>query len=362
MNRRALQLGIIAIIVIAVVAGAVYYMTQEGERGELLVYVYDSFMAYGKEGEKKLDTLIRSFEEKYNINVTVKKFDSAQDAYNAVLNEIELGKKTADVIIGITPSLAAEGKKKGIFEKIDVDVSNVNRTVMSILDPEGYVIPLDYSYLAMIVDTDRLNVTDLSLEDFALSSELASKLIVINPTTSGTGLEFLYWQYAYYEYILGENWTVWWKSIINKAYVASSWSSAFDIFYGDQNRPIMVSYATDPAYSYYFYNSTNLRAFVSHHEGYYYGWMYVEGVAVIKGTEHLKEAKLFVEYLLSEDFQKEIPLNNWMYPVIPVALPEAYKYALDTSKVIPLNDKMPPESIEALKKYLTVEWLKIIKE
>ncbi|RLF65996.1 MAG: thiamine ABC transporter substrate-binding protein, partial [Thermoplasmata archaeon] len=192
--------------------------------------------------------------------------------------------------------------------------------------------------------------------------ELASKLVVINPTTSGTGLEFLYWQYTYYEYVLHQNWTTWWKAILDKAYIASSWSSAFDVFYGDQNRPMMVSYATDPAYNYYFYNSTNLKAFVSEHDRSLYGWMYVEGAAIIKGTDNLEGAKLFIEFLLSEEFQREIPLNNWMYPAVSVELPEAYDYALDTSNVIPLNEMLSIEEIVSLKEYLTTEWLKIVKE
>lgn len=362
MERRTIQIAVIAIIGIIVLVGAIYYVfIQERRPSELLVYVYDSFMAYGEEGDAKLDQLIKAFEEQYNINVTVKKFESAQDAYNAVVNEKELGKKTADVLIGITPSLAADGKARGLFEKISIDLSKVNNKAISILDPEGYVIPIDYSYLAIIVDTDRIDVDKISLEDFASSPELASKFIVINPTTSGTGLEFLLWQYAYYEYVLHQNWTTWWESILDKAYVAPSWSEAFDIFFGDENRPIMVSYATDPAYSYYFYQSTNLKAFVSEHNGNYYGWMYVEGVAVIKGTENIDAAKLFVEYLLSEEFQKEIPLNNWMYPVIQVDLPEAYDYALDVSNVIPLNDMIPIETLDSLKEYLTTEWLKIVQ-
>jgi len=50
-------------------------------------------MAHGKDSEKKLDELINIFEERYGINITVKKFKSTQDAYNAVVNEIELGKR-----------------------------------------------------------------------------------------------------------------------------------------------------------------------------------------------------------------------------------------------------------------------------
>lgn len=354
----------VILIVIAILIGATYYayFYPKKPSGELLVYVYDSFMAYGKDGEKKLDELIDAFEQKYGINVTVKKFESAQDAYNAVVNEIELGKKTADVIIGLTPSLANDAKKRGILEKISVELSSeINEYAVNILDPEGYVIPIDYSFLAIVVDTNRIDIEKISLEDFATNPDLASKLVAINPTTSGTGLEFLYWEYTYYEHVLNENWTVWWEAVKDNVYVASSWSTAFDIFYSDEyNRPIMVSYATDPAYSYYFYNATNLKAFVFEHDGKQYGWMYVEGVAVIKGTENLDAAKLFVEYLLSEDFQREIPLNNWMYPVISIELPKAFAYALDTTDVIPLNEELSVDEITALKEYLTTEWLKIM--
>jgi thiamine transport system substrate-binding protein len=38
--------------------------------------------------------------------------------------------------------------------------------------------------------------------------------------------------------------------------------------------------------------------------------------------------------MLTEDFQKEIPLKQWMFPVIDVELPEVYQYAVVPEKIL----------------------------
>jgi thiamine transport system substrate-binding protein len=51
----------------------------------------------------------------------------------------------------------------------------------------------------------------------------------------------------------------------------------------------------------------------------------IEFVGILKGTQHRKLAEKFVDFMLSVDFQEDMPLNMFVFPVNPKAqLPEAF--------------------------------------
>ncbi|OQY10350.1 MAG: thiamine ABC transporter substrate-binding protein, partial [Marinitoga sp. 4572_148] len=116
--------------------------------------------------------------------------------------------------------------------------------------------------------------------------------------------------------------------------------------------PMMVSYATDGAYSYYYYNSTKYKAFIPE-EGAY---VQIEGAGIVKGTKNFELAKRFIEFLLFDEFQKDIPLNQWMFPVINTEMPEAFNYALVPEKIVTISSEDINENME---KWLE-EWEEIM--
>jgi thiamine transport system substrate-binding protein len=61
--------------------------------------------------------------------------------------------------------------------------------------------------------------------------------------------------------------------------------------------------------------------------------------------------------MLTKDFQKEIPLTNWMFPVNrSVGLPESFKYA--PSPAITLS--FDPYIIKENQKKWIDDWLKVV--
>ena len=56
-------------------------------------------------------------------------------------------------------------------------------------------------------------------------------------------------------------------------------------------------------------------------------YMQTEGIGILKNAPHMDAAKKFLDFVLSEDFQNELALTNWMYPVIETKLPDSYKSA-----------------------------------
>jgi thiamine transport system substrate-binding protein len=94
-------------------------------------------------------------------------------------------------------------------------------------------------------------------------------------------------------------------------------------------------------------NSTRYLA-VPMEEGFY---RQIEGMGIVKGAKHPELAKKFIDFMLTEEFQKEIPLTQWVFPVNPkVQLPKSFDYAAKTDTFLSLE----PELID--EKYDT--WLK----
>ena len=56
-------------------------------------------------------------------------------------------------------------------------------------------------------------------------------------------------------------------------------------------------------------------------------YMQTEGIGILKNAPHMDAAKKFLDFVLTEDFQKELALTNWMYPVIETPLPDSYRSA-----------------------------------
>ncbi|MBA3874328.1 MAG: ABC transporter substrate-binding protein, partial [Anaerolineae bacterium] len=55
----------------------------------------------------------------------------------------------------------------------------------------------------------------------------------------------------------------------------------------------------------------------------------IEFAGILKGTKNLESAQKFVDFMLSQPFQEDMPLQMFVFPVIPKAvLPEVFtKYA-----------------------------------
>lgn len=333
--------------------------------GSLVVYTYEGFMKWGKEPKKTWDKIFGTFERRYGVKVEVREFPGMREALLALIAEARRGAVKADVIIGLTPILLGEAKEHGVVEKYKPRRANeVKEGLVELLDPEWYASPFDYSIIAFVYDKKHVSeelMAHLSFESF-YNESLARMLVVENPLKSSVGVSFLYWQYVTFERLLGKDWKEWWLKVKEYIKVAGSWGEAYDIFLkGLEGRHIVVSYGTDPAYSYYFYNSTRLGASVVEYDGAKYSWLQVEGVALVKGAPHPKLAKEMIEWLLSPEVQSLIPVNNWMYPASKlVKLPPCYAYALSPEEVKPVNGLVSLGELAEVRKTLLESWLELI--
>jgi thiamine transport system substrate-binding protein len=302
----------------------------------LTVYVYDS-LDWIKKGT------IQKFEKMYGVDVNVVVLGDGGN----VLARLKMEKKNpkADVVIGLDQSLSVLAINEDLIMPYKpLNISKIKSDDL-IYDKTYHLIPYDYGAIAIVYDPEKLDVVPKSFEDL---TKMNKKLIIQDPRTSSTGQAFLLWTIAVYK----DQWKDFWKRLKPAILtVTPGWSEAFAKFESGE-APMMVSYATDGAYSYYYYNSTKYKAFIPE-EGAY---VQIEGAGIVKGSKNIELAKRFIEFILFDEFQKEIPLNQWMFPVIDTELPEAFKYAIIPNKILTVS----PEDIDKNMEKWLEEWEEIM--
>jgi thiamine transport system substrate-binding protein len=306
-----LRMALIVLLLATATAGLGAAPAAEPE-SELVIYVYDSFVSeWGPAGK-----VIPKFESQTGAKVTAL---SAGDAGQVLARAIlEKANPQADLVLGIDNNLLA----RALEEKVLQPYTSPNLKLVPPelrFDPTHSVTPFDYGYFAVVYDSQALSQPPAGLEDLA-SPRFKGKLILEDPRTSSPGLGFLLWTIAIY----GRDWTAYWQRLRpNILTVTDGWDSAYGMFTSGE-APLVLSYTTSPAYHLEYEKTERYRAAIFR-EGNY---LQIEGIGILRGARHPELARKFIDFVLSEAFQKEIPLTNWMYPVLPsVGLPDSYRLA-----------------------------------
>ena len=310
----------------------------EGGEKTLLIYTYDSFASEWGLAPK----VIPVFEKKTGIKVKLVSFGGSGQVLQKAMLEKDAPK--ADVLIGIDNNLLGKAKASGVLTPYRSPlVQKISKGLH--FDPEYYVTPFDYGYLSIIYDSEVLENPPTSLEELA-QKKYEKSLILMDARTSGPGLGFLYWTIAVYK----ENYLDFWKRLSPSILtIADGWSSGYGLFTNGE-APMVLSYSSSPVYHVAYEKSTRYKA-TAFKEGLY---MQIEGAGIVKGAPHRKEAEAFIDFMLSEDFQKEIALTNIMFPANDeVTLPESFSHAIKPSKELQLE----PADIESKGKGWISSWV-----
>jgi thiamine transport system substrate-binding protein len=259
--------------------------------------------------------VLRDFTRESGIDV---KILHAGDA-GAALNQAILTKDAplGDVFFGVDNTLLSRALDAGIFEPYrSPALTHVPATYR--LDAKNRVTPVDHGDVCINTDTTWFAGHHLdaptTLDDLA-DPAYRGLLVTENPATSSPGLAFLLATVAHF----GEGgWRDYWDRLrSNDVQVVSGWEEAYNGAFsageGAGDRPLVVSYATDPAAAVYFADpkptTSPVGTVVSScfHQ--------VETVGVLRGTEHEAAARRFVDFLLSERVQADVPLQMFVFPV-----------------------------------------------
>ncbi|MFX1252947.1 MAG: thiamine ABC transporter substrate binding subunit [Promethearchaeota archaeon] len=334
---------------------------------ELVIYAYESLLAWGEDPEAVTEAVFTAFEQKEGITVKLEYFSDAGDMLIRLVEEKD--DPQADIAIGIDNSMIHHAKEEGIFTSFyPTNLSDIPNWLYSNLDSDHFINPYDYGLIGLIYHKEALNETVLPdpnsfVLDDLLNETLANMFVTEDPTTSSPGLGFLLWTIAIYDKILDQDWTNWWRQIADKVSIKESWGDAWTLWATEgSGKHILVSYGTDAAYDYWSTGETpSIGVLLSHEGGQSNAWLQIEGIGIVNNTAHQEKAEKFVDWFLSKTIQEYIPENNWMFPANQYAeLPDSYQYAVNLTGINLLNDLIPPEELQEYLGTWMNAWLEAI--
>ncbi len=265
------------------------------------------------------------------------------------------GQPEADVLFGIDNTFLQRALEADIFiPYASPGLSTVPDDLK--LDSGNRVTPIDYGDVCLNVWTDSFpNGGPGSLDDLT-KPDFASSFVTMDPESSSPGFAFLLATVATY----GEDgWQDYWQQLADGGVtVTSGWSDAYygQFVAGGGDKGIVTSYATSPVAEMIFATSDVSEpptAVVADS-----CFRQVEFAGVLAGTEHRDASALLVDFLLSDTFQADIPLNMFVFPASStVETPPSFEqWATKVTDPLILD----PSEIEENRSRWTEEWAEIV--
>ena len=308
----------------------------------LTVMTHDSFAVS--------EDVVKAFEEANNTKVI---FLQSGDA-GEVLNKAILTKDAplADVLFGVDNTFLSRALDADIYDVYQSPALNDVPAEFK-LDPSNRAVPIDYGDVCINYDkkyfADKNLAVPQTLEDL-LNAGYKGLLVVENPATSSTGLAFLLATIAHF----GDSFPFYWRSLKeNGLVVVDGWETAYYTNFsgssGHGPQPLVVSYATSPAAEVMLSEKKLDEAPTASILGPDTCFRQIEFVGILKGTKQHALAEKFVDFMLSKQFQEDMPAQMFVYPVNPnAALPEAFsKYSQVPTQSATLDPQVITEKRDA---------------
>jgi thiamine transport system substrate-binding protein len=322
----------------------------EAAPGTIILMSHDSFDA-GAE-------VIAAFEQANNVKI---EFLRAGDA-GAALNQAILSKENplADVFFGVDNTFLSRALESGIFEPYESpQLAHIPDGLK--LDPDNRLLPVDYGDVCLNYDKGWFAEQGLAppgrLEDL-LEEAYAGLTVVENPATSSPGLAFLMATVVHFG---DPGYLDYWAGLVEQdVLVVDGWTEAY---YGefsryDGARPIVVSYASSPPVEVYFAEEPLEDAPTASVLGDQSCFRQIEFIGILAGTQQRELAEKLIDFLLSREFQEDIPLMMFVFPANQAAaLPDVFQQYAELS---PHPATLPPAEITAGREAWIEAWTETV--
>ncbi|MBK8984617.1 MAG: thiamine ABC transporter substrate-binding protein [Chloroflexi bacterium] len=320
----------------------------------LTVMTHDSFAAS--------EEVLAAFEAANNAQVVLLPSGDT----GAALNQAILAKSNplADVFFGVDNAFMGRALAADIFQPYASPALTVVPDAFE-LDATHRLLPVDYGDVCLNYDIAWFAERDLPLPQSLadLTDPLYKGLLVAqNPATSSPGLSFLLatigvfgvaGEYTYLDY--------WADLRTNEVLITSGWEDAYYGQFtvaGGGERPLVVSYASSPPAEVIFADPPLDTAPSASLVGDGMCFRQIEFVGVLRGTAVPDLAQAFVDFMLGQTFQEDIPLNMFVFPVHESAAlpPEFVTWAQIPAAPVTVN----PADIDAHRDEWLEAWTQVV--
>ena len=283
----------------------------------LTVITHDSF-SVSKE-------LVTQFEEANNAKlVFIQGGDTGSVLNRLILTSVNNDLPEADVFYGLDNTFLSRALEHDLFEPYQAEALAKIPAEFQ-LDPSNNVLPVDYGDVCINYDKAWFKENNLSLptslQDLT-KPEYKGLLVVENPATSSPGLAFMFATIAEFGQ---EDWLAWWKAMKdNQVAVVSDWETAYYTNFsgssGKGPQPMVVSYASSPAAELIYAQTELSESPTASLVAPGMCWRQIEFVGILKNSPHRELAEKFVDFLFSKEFQEDVPMQMFVFPVLPEAV------------------------------------------
>ncbi|GGZ12611.1 thiamine ABC transporter substrate-binding protein [Streptomyces olivaceoviridis] len=265
--------------------------------------------------------VLKDFEKQSGYKVRVLKDGDAGQAVNkAVLTK---DNPQGDVFFGVDNTLLSRALDNGLFQPYQAKGYDTVRPEFRVDQDKHRVTPVDTGDICVNYDKAWFSAHKLTPpRSFADLAEPAYKnlLVTENAATSSPGLGFLLGSAAQF----GDGgWQGYWKKLkANGVKVVDGWEQAYyQEFSGSSegrkaggDRPLVVSYASSPPAEVIYAKKRPSTA----PTGVAYGTCFrqTEYAGLLSNAKNTKGGKAFLDFLLTKEFQQDMPLNMFVYPVV----------------------------------------------
>lgn len=286
----------------------------------------------------------------------------------AAVNQAILSKSNpqGDVFFGIDNSMLSKALDEGLFAPHRAEgLGEVPRNLQLDAD-ENRVTPIDTGDVC--VNYDRAYFSDKELDPPKSLADLVKPeykdlLVVQNAATSSPGLAFLLATVGAYG---GDGWQDYWKKLkSNGVEMVDGWEQAYnDRFTGSASgrekgdRPLVVSYASSPPAEVHYSEGKKPKQGPT---GVAAGTCFrqIEFAGLLEGAGNAEGGKALIDFLLSREFQEDMPLNMFVKPVRGDAeLPEVFtKYGVEIDD----PHTVDPEHISENREQWVKQWSTLMR-
>lgn len=340
--------AVVAAILLAVLVGSCSSGPQE-----LVLMTHSSFVMS--------EAAVEAFETANNIDLVLR---PAGDA-GSMVNQAVLTKDNpvADVLFGIDNTFLSRALEEELFAAYESPLLSTVPAEL-VLDPEHRVTPMDFGDVCL--NFDRTAFIEAGVTVPASLLELTdptyrSRLVVEDPATSSPGLAFLLATIAEFGETGDYTWEDYWRDLVaNDVLAVAGWEEAYyNEFSGasDGTRPLVVSYASSPPAEVIFGGENVVQAPTGVIPATCF--RQIEFAGIVAGTELPVESQALIDFLLSREFQEEVPLSMFVFPANrEAALPQEF---IDHTTV-PVNPAtIAPDLIAANREKWIEAWTDIVR-
>jgi len=303
--------------------------------------------------------VLAAFTKQTGYHVKVLKSGDAGEAVGKAI--VVQDDPVADAFFGVDNTLLTKALDADLFQPYDAPgLASVPSQFQ--LDSQHRVTPIDHADVCVNDDLSWFGVhghppAPRSIADLAKPA-YRKLLVVENPVSSSPGLAFLLATIA----AEGKNgWQGYWHALRdNGVRVVDGWEEAYYTDFtaggGSGDRPLVVSYATDPAADVVFSNGKKTTPTVGVVPGTCFAQ--TEFAAVLTHAKNPDGARALIDFMLTRRFQQDVPLQMYVYPVVTgTPLPAVFrKFAHEPSDPF----TMTPSDIGANRKAWLDEWTQIV--